>query len=92
MRPRLVTLHAQTRLPTPPGEPTRPRPAQAAREATPGQAAADVQRIADQLDPELEALLTPAQRALLHKARPKRLRSALPAPPLTGATEDEPDC
>jgi hypothetical protein len=51
------------------------------REATPGQASADVQGISDQIDQEIEPLLTPAQRALFQKARPKRLRAELPEAP-----------
>jgi hypothetical protein len=68
------------------------RPARAGREATQNQAAADVQGISDQIDQEIELNLTPAQRALFQKARPKRLRSELPEPPEVVAAERAPGC
>lgn len=61
-------------------EPRVNRPGQ---DVTPGQDSAAVQGLTAQVDQEIEPLLTPAQRALLQKARPKRLRSELP-----GASSD----
>lgn len=83
---------ARGRLPQLAADPVGNRPARADREAAPNQAAADVQRISDQIDQEIELNLTPAQRALLEKSRPKRLRAELPGPSEVVAAESAPGC
>jgi hypothetical protein len=54
------------------------KPVQAPQEATLSEESAEVQRISDQIDQEIEPLLTPAQRSLLQKSRAKRPRAELP--------------
>jgi hypothetical protein len=68
----------RARLPEPPTEPRGNRPVKADREATLSQVSADVQRISDEIDQDIDVLLTPTQRELLRKARPPRLRAELP--------------
>jgi hypothetical protein len=66
------------RLPVPSTGPQGNRSVKADRNASLHQATADVTRISDQIDQEIVLNLTPTQRALLEKSRPKRLRSELP--------------
>ncbi|MGE3777275.1 MAG: hypothetical protein AB7F89_08835 [Pirellulaceae bacterium] len=69
---------ARTHLPEAPTEPRSNRPVKADREATQSQASSDVQRISDQVDQDIDVVLTPTQRELLRKARPTRLRAEVP--------------
>lgn len=78
-----------------PGLPTETRgnkAVKADREATLNQVSTGVQRNADQIDQDIETLLTPAQRALLQKSRPKRLRSEEPATSESVVAERAPGC
>lgn len=83
---------ARGRLPQLATAPVGNRPARADREAAPNQASRDVQRISDRIDQEIELNLTPEQRALFQKARPKRLRSELPETTEVAAATAEPGC
>jgi hypothetical protein len=62
------------------------------RQAGPNQATIDVQRVADQIDQDIQASLTPAQRALLEKARLRRLRAEQPDSSEVVAAERAPGC
>jgi len=83
---------ARPRLPELAAGPKGNGPVTADREPALNQASTDVQRISDQIDQEIEPILTPAQRALLRKARPERLGAEHPESSKVVPAESAPDC
>ncbi len=82
----------RSRLPGLPSEARGNKPLKADQEATLNQVSTDVQRISDQTDQDIESLLTPAQRALLQKSRPKRFRAEQPESSEVVSEERAPGC
>jgi hypothetical protein len=83
---------ARARLPEPASDPKGNLRATVGREAALNQVSSDVLRISDQIDQDIELNLTPRQRELLQKARPKRLRAEQPKSSEVVAVEGAPGC
>jgi hypothetical protein len=83
----VVTKHrgelqqVRSRLPEPAADPRGTRGVKAGQGDGLHQASTELDRIGDQVDTEIDAILTPSQRMLLQKANPKRLRAELPEAP-----------
>jgi hypothetical protein len=84
----------RARLPELNTEAQASRPVRADQDAQLSQVASEVTRLGDQIEQEIESILTPQQRALLQKARPKRPRAELPLPetPLILVAAKTPGC
>jgi hypothetical protein len=82
----------RTRLPGLPAQAQGNKPVKADQEAGLSQVSAEVTSISDQIDQDIERLLTPAQRALLQKARPQRLRAEQTEPSDVVVADSAPGC
>lgn len=78
IRNRDSLLQARARLPELAASRQGNRPLPSDREAKLGQVSDELRQTGDQIDREIDAIVTPKQRALLQRANPRRLRGEAP--------------